>query len=438
MSTDTLSRDSLLRAYQMSGRPREQWLVGAEFERHLLRRSDGAPLPYEGEPGVRWLLEQVAARSGGTLKYEGEHPIAIQRATASVTLEPGGQFELSGSADGGLQAIMDEAHQFSVDVAAVLEGTGFEQIAIGYTPFAAIEDIGWVPKGRYVVMREHLAKTGALAHHMMKGTAAVQATYDYADEADCRRKVRLATRLAPLVTAMFANSPYRQGELNGFMSYRGHIWTQTDPARTGLPDAAESFSFEGWLDYLLDVPMMFKKDAAGEWLHARGQTFRQWLDATDQPAPTQADWDLHLTSVFPEVRVKHTIEVRGADCVPLPLAMSFVSLFKGLFYCEIALEGATELAARFVSHGTRDERFAVACRAGLEGEVGGRRLAAWAEELLDLSDAALQRCAPEDRPWLRPLVKQVETGVSPARTLVEVLGATPDIGELLAETRVFG
>lgn len=438
MKNTPLTRDTLLAAYQSSGKPREQWLVGAEFERHLLRRSDGAPLPYTGQPGVRWLLEQLAERGGGSLVYEGEYPIAIQRETSSVTLEPGAQFELSGSAGGALQAIMDEAEQFSRDVGAVLEGTDVEQCAIGYTPFAAIEDIEWVPKGRYVVMREHLGRTGSLAHNMMKGTAAVQATYDYADEEDCRRKVRLATRLAPLVTAMFANSPYREGQANGFMSYRGHIWTLTDPARTGLPEAADAFTFDAWLDYLLDVPMMFKKDSTGAWEHARGQTFRGWMNATEGPAPAWKDWELHQTSVFPEVRVKHTIEVRGADCVPLPLAMSFVSLFKGLFYCELALDGATALSERFAAHGTRDERFAIACRHGLEGTVGDRTLASWAEDLLDLADAALQRCAPEDRPWLRPLTAQVETGASPARALLRALGPTPGVEALLAATHVLG
>ncbi|HHO49583.1 MAG TPA: glutamate--cysteine ligase [Deltaproteobacteria bacterium] len=431
-----LTRDDLVSAYLSSGKPRSRWLVGAEFERHLLHRRDGMPLAYSGEPGIRWLLERLA-EAKGELISEADHPVAILRQGASVTLEPGGQLELSGSAGGALEGIASEAEAFSREVGALLEGSDVAQVALGYTPYATMAQIGWVPKGRYAIMRSHLAQTGALAHDMMKGTAAVQATYDYADETDCARKVGLATRLGPLTTAMFANSPYRQGHPSGAMSFRGHIWTQTDPARTGLPSAVESFSFEAWLDYLLDVPMMFKKDREGRWLSARGQTFRGWLRDPEQP-PTMSDWDLHLTSVFPEVRVKHTIEVRGADCVPLPLAMSFVSLFKGLFYCELALEGATELAERFTTHGDRQQRFAVACAEGLEGQVGGRSLAAWAEDLLDLADAALQRCAPEDRGWLRPLVAQVETGHSPARDLLEALGPEPSPGDLIAHTQICG
>lgn len=430
----TLTRDQLLADLEGAGKPRERWRVGAELERHLLR-TDGTPLPYFGDHGVRWLLEQLVDH-GYELYFEGEHPIAAFKDGHSVTLEPGGQFELSGSAVDELQPVLDEACAFTRLVDGLLAGTGTEQVAIGYTPYAAIPDIPWVPKGRYVVMREHLAKTGALAHSMMKGTCAVQASYDYADEEGCARKVQLATALGPLTTAMFASSPYKEGRPSGYMSYRGHIWTQTDPARAGLPDAAADFSFERWVDYLLDVPMMFRKGPDGDWVPAHGQTFRDWM-ASDTP-PNWADWELHLTSVFPEVRVKHTIEVRGADCVPLPLAMSFVALFKGLFYCDLALTQATELSKRFLEHGSRAERFDIACRDGLHGVVGGRRIADWAAELLDTADQALGRCAPADRPWLRPLMEQVDTGDSFARQLLRELGDTPAPADLIAATHVLG
>ncbi|MEM6927945.1 MAG: glutamate-cysteine ligase family protein [Myxococcota bacterium] len=435
MTTDGLTRDALLAQYQSSGRPRAGWLVGAEFERHLLDEH-GRPLRYHVPHGIRWMLESLAAHRG-ELVYEAEYPIALSRERASVTLEPGGQFELSGSPHATLQPIHDEAAEFSEEVEGLLGDDGIHQVAIGFTPFTRITDIEWVPKGRYAMMKEHLGRTGRLAHHMMKGTAAIQATYDYADEADAARKVGLATRLGPLTTAMFANSPWAEGQASGFMSYRGHIWTQTDPARTGLPDSVEAFSFERWLDYLLGVPMMFVKDD-GRYVPANGQTFGQWMAGGRSRAPTWDDWDLHLTSVFPEVRVKHTIEVRGADCVPLPLAMSFVGLFKGLFYCDIALEAATEMVERFVRHGTKDERFAIACRDGLQGEIGGRKLVSWAEELVQMADGALQRCAPEDRAWLRPLAAQIYRGESPARTLLRTYGPEPSPDALLASSHVVG
>jgi glutamate--cysteine ligase len=284
--------------------------------------------------------------------------------------------------------------------------------------------VGWVPKGRYVVMRDYLASTGDLAHHMMKGTCAVQATYDYADEADCARKVRLASLLGPLTTATFANSPWVEGRPSGYVSWRGKIWTRTDPARTGFPEVAASFTFERWVDWLLSVPMMFKKDRAGAWQFARGQTFREWM-AEGSSGPTEKDWELHLTSVFPEVRIKRAIEVRGADCVPLPLAMGFAASWRGLFYHDPSLDRALELAERFVSHGTAAERFEESCRLGLEGRIGGRRLSEWAADLLDLAQAGLAALDPGDLPLLAPLRDQIATGESPGRTLLRALGDHP-------------
>jgi len=433
--TDVLTRDGLLASYASSGRPRAEWLVGAEFERHLLD-GEGSPLPYHVPHGIRWMLEALASNRG-ELEYEGEHPIALKREAASVTLEPGGQFELSGAPHDNILPIFEEAAAFAAEVDDLLGDNGIRQVNIGFTPYRSIPDIEWMPKGRYRMMKDHLAATGRLAHHMMKGTAAVQATYDYSDEADAARKVGLATRLGPLTTAMFANSPYGEGKATGFMSYRGHIWTQTDPARTGLPNSVEAFSFERWLDYLLSVPMMFVKED-GRYVAADGQTFGEWMSGGRSRRPTWDDWELHLTSVFPEVRIKRTIEVRGADCVPLPLAMSFVALFKGLFYCDLALESATELVERFVQHGTKEERFAVACCSALQGEIGGRKLASWAEELVTMADDALQRCAPEDRPWLIPLMTQVGLGESPARTLLRMFGPEPDPRVLLTSSLVVG
>ncbi|MCB9676797.1 MAG: glutamate--cysteine ligase [Alphaproteobacteria bacterium] len=422
----TLTRDGLIAAYETYGKPDARWRVGAEFERHLLD-ADGIPLPYYGEPGVRWLMMRFAA-NGWEPTMEGEHPIALSRGQARITLEPGGQYELSGAPHDDVSGVDAELAAFNAEVDGFLEGTGYRQVALGFTPFARIEDIPWVPKGRYSVMREHLKETGKLAHHMMKGTCATQASYDFRDEADCGRKVRLATRLGPLTTAIFANSPIAEGRDTGWASYRGHIWTQTDPRRTGFPEAATDFTYEKWVDYLLDVPMMFiKRGGTYHWAH--GRTFRDWMTDADDP-PTVDDWDLHLTSVFPEVRIKQTIEVRGADCVPRPLAMSFTALFEGLFYCGQARDEAEALTERFVAHGDKDERFEIACRTGLRGELGGRPLAAWAEELLDIAGSSLDRCRPGDRRWLAPLVELVERGECPADGVRRAFREDPGPGVL--------
>lgn len=410
--------------------------MGAEFERHLLR-TDGTPLPYLGEPGVRWLMERLEP-DGYTAVRENGHLIAMTRGQASITLEPGGQFELSGSPFHTVGEVEAEARTFTDEVAVALEGTNVAQVALGFTPYASIPDIPWVPKGRYVVMRDFLAKTGDLSHHMMKGTAAVQATYDYADEDDCARKVRLATLLGPLTTATFANSPYRDGRPSGFVSWRGQIWTRTDPSRTGFPLAAGAFSWERWVDWLLSVPMMFKKDRERRWQFAHGQTFAEWLAMPPADRPTWEDWELHLTSVFPEVRVKRTIEVRGADCVPLPLAMGFTALWKGLFYDDRALDLATGVALRFASHGTSADRFDVACRRGLAGELGGRSLADWAAEVVALAAEGLARSCPDDARWLGPLQRQIASGESPGATLLARLGENPSPLALVAATPMNG
>ncbi|MEZ4239558.1 MAG: glutamate-cysteine ligase family protein [Myxococcota bacterium] len=434
--TTALTRDDLVAAYHASGKPRERWLVGAEFERHLICPATGAPLAYEGEPGIRWLLETLAGRGWSEVR-EGDTLIALHRERGDVTLEPGGQFELSGSPFVTAREVMAESRAFADQVAEILDACGVRQIALGFTPFTPIADVSWVPKGRYRVMREHLSHTGELAHHMMKGTAAVQATYDYADEADCARKVRLATLLGPLTTATFANSPYAEGRATGFASWRGHIWTRTDPARTGFPEASEHFTFEAWVDWLLQVPMMFYKDKGGQWRAAQGRTFADWM-ADPASGPTLDDWELHLTSVFPEVRTKRAIEVRGADCVKLSLAAGFVAMWRGLFYDSRALDQATELALAFASHGTQPERFAEACRHGLRGEIGGRRLASWAEALLDIAEAGLQALDPDDVPQLAALQAQVASGRSPAHDLLDTLGDEPDPAALLETARIIG
>lgn len=422
-STPRLTRDDLLADYETYGHPSDEWLVGGEYERHLLR-PNGMPVPYFGEHGVGWLLEQLVAR-GWEPHREGEHIIALKKNSAWVTLEPGGQFELSGAPYASVHGVIAEARGFVEELHEAIGDAPILPVALGYTPFAKMSDIEWMPKGRYRIMRDYLGRTGDLAHDMMKGTAAVQASYDFSDEADCARKMALAMKFGPLTTAMFANSPLRQGKPSGFMSYRGHIWTRTDPARTGFPEAADDFTFARWVDYLIDVPMMFTK-INGEWADAKGMTFRQWMEqGIGGVFPSQADWDLHQTSVFPEARVKRQIEVRGADCVSMDLSGSFVALFKGLFYCPKATDDALALAEGFHSAGTREERFATACREGLRGDVGGKTMGRWAQELLEVAYQGIERCAPGDLPLLEPLIRQVASGQSPAADLLAAYEANP-------------
>lgn len=411
-----LSRDSLLATVHAYGRHQGGHLVGAEFERHLLDEH-GRPAPYFGPYGVQWLLEQLVVR-GWRPHREGPYPIALELGGAHVTLEPGGQFELSDRPFETVAEVRDSATAFSRLIEEILAPTPYRQAALGFTPVARIADIPWVPKGRYVQMRQHMAASGKLGHHMMKGTAATQASFDFSTEADAARKLRIGSLLAPLITGMFANSPFTEGRPNGFKSFRGVIWTETDPARTGFPLAADDFTWEGWVDYLLEVPMMFIK-LGGVWQSGRGATFRQWMtDGIEGTFPDADAWELHMTSVFPEVRIKRQIEVRSADCVALPMATAFTALIKGLFYCPAASRGALALSRRFSRYGTKRERFLVASRTGLGGTVGGQRLASWAEELVDIARVGLHNCTPGDVPLLDPLLDHVEHGECPADRLL--------------------
>lgn len=412
----TLDRNTILDRFYSYGSPRDQWLVGGEFERHLIK-PDGQPLTYFEPRGIRWMIEQLGVR-GWELEYEGDNPIAASKDGAFLTLEPGCQWELSGRPYRSLQAVADEAEAFEHLTDELLQAgeTGARQVFRGYTPFADIEQIPWVPKGRYEQMREVLIQVGPLAHHMMKGTAATQVSFDFLDEEDAAEKMHLANAFAPLSTALTANSSMKMGKPNGYMSFRGHIWTLTDPARTGINFEA-GFSFERWVDYLLHVPMMFIKQG-DTYASGQGKTFAEWM-ASATPfgrPPTWKDWETHMTQVFPEVRIKRQIEIRGADCVPLPLSIGFAAMWQGLFYCDGNRSKALELAERFTAHGNRDERFAQACRHGLRGQVGDQSLLSWAEQLVELGRAGLEACHTTDAKLIEPLITQVARGESPART----------------------
>lgn len=417
-----LTREALVTRFHTYGRPRAGWLVGGEFERILLH-ADGRQVTFDEPQGVEWLLGQLVARFGWEPFTEDGRLVELRRGGASTTLEPGGQVELSGAPHASLLALADEAMGSISELRAILDGTDIHLVALGLTPFAAIREVPWVPKGRYRVMADYLGDKGDLAHAMMKGTSSFQANFDFSDEADCARKVALLGRIGPLTTAMFANSPVYEGQVGEHVSRRGYIWTRTDPARTGFPEALrEVYSHERWVDYLLDAPMMFYL-REGRWAEAHGRTFRQYMDqGLDGHRPGWGDWELHQTSVFPEVRVKRTIEVRGADACPLPLALGGIALWTGLLYDDSALEEATALAAEFHRSGPVAERFAAACQLGMAAEAGGRRYSEWASELCAIGARGLSRSRPQERALLEPVEALVAHGESPGVAVRRIFG----------------
>jgi glutamate--cysteine ligase len=430
MSSPPLTRERLLERFHGYGQPRERWRVGGEFERQALR-PDGGPVGFFEEHGIQQLLLGLAERNGWRAIREGTNVIGLcgkddpDGPGPCLTLEPGGQVELSGSPHRSLLALRDELMGFQRDLLAVARGRPVRWVACGYTPVAPLEAIGWVPKSRYEVMREYLPRRGPLAHHMMKATCAVQVNYDYADEGDCARKVQAAARVAPLITAVFANSPLRQGRDTGFQSYRAHIWSQTDPDRCGLPQwLVEGYSHDRWLDYLLQVPMMFVR-IDGEHLPANGRSFGDYMSRGHQGHfPTMDDWELHQTSVFPELRVKRTLEVRGIDCVPPRLAVGVCALYTGLLYDDDALDACIELGGDLSRHGSASDLLARAARSGMQARAG-RSFASWAQELVTLARAGLAKREPAALPLLEPVEALVEGSRSPAVALLDAWRRDP-------------
>lgn len=341
------SKAQLVDYLAAGSKPVEDWRIGTEHEKFAFRLSDLKPLPYDGPDGIRAVLEGLAG-CGWERVEENGNLIALTRGKASVTLEPGGQVELSGAPLRSIHDTCAEVADHLAQVKRVGEQLGIGMIGLGFQPKWRREDIPWMPKGRYKIMRDYMPKRGSLGLDMMTRTCTVQVNLDFASEADMVKKFRTSLALQPVATALFANSPFTEGKPNGFQSLRSHIWTDTDPDRTGdLPFVFEDgFGFERYVDYLLDVPMYFVyRD--GRYIDAAGHSFRAFLEGKlavyPGHLPTLNDWADHLTTAFPEVRLKKYLEMRGADGGPWSRLCALPALWVGLLYDGTALDAAWDL-----------------------------------------------------------------------------------------------
>ncbi|HEY4136058.1 MAG TPA: glutamate--cysteine ligase [Alphaproteobacteria bacterium] len=343
--------------YIASGnKPRNAWRVGTEHEKFAYDLDSYRPLPYEGPAGIAEILKRMQ-RFGWQPVKENGNVIALTQNGASITLEPGGQFELSGAPLENIHQTCEEVHEHLDQVKAIGAELGTGMLGLGFNPLWKREDIPWMPKGRYAIMRAYMPKVGSLGLDMMLRTCTIQANLDYESEADMARKFRVGIALQPIATALFANSPFVEGKPSGYVSYRSHVWTDTDAARTGdLPFVFEQgFGFEHYVDYLLDVPMYFVyRD--GKYIDASGQSFRDFmagrLPAMPGHVPTMGDWVDHLTTAFPEVRLKKFLEMRGTDGGPWRRICAVPALWTGLLYDTAALDAAWDL----VKDWTAEER----------------------------------------------------------------------------------
>ena len=415
--------------YLASGcKPPEQWRIGTEHEKFVFRRSDLKRVPYEGRDGIKAVLEGML-RFGWEPVLEGDNLIALHHGDCSVTLEPGGQFELSGAPLETLHQTCAEVHEHLRQVRNVTGELGLGMIGLGFDPISRREDVGWMPKGRYAIMRRYMPTKGTLGLDMMLRTCTVQVNLDFESEADMVRKFRVGLALQPLAVALFANSPFVERKASGFLTYRSHVWTDTDPDRCGiLPFVFEpGFGFERYVDYLLDVPMYFVY-RGGRYIDVAGQSFRDFmagrLPGLPGETPRFGDWSDHLTTVFPEVRLKKFLEMRGADGGPWGQLCALPALWTGLFYDKTALDAACDLVKDWTEADRAQLRDEVP-RAGLQTRFRGRPLAELARQVLEIAKNGLARRARLDTSggdetlYLNPLHEIAERGRTPADDLLE-------------------
>ncbi len=424
-------RDELVDWLAQGAKPKSAFRIGTEHEKFVFFREDHRPVPYEGRRGIRALLEGMQHLLGWQPIMEGEHIIGLSDVTGggAISLEPGGQFELSGAQVETVHQTSSElmAHLAQVrEVAAPLH-IGF--LGMGMTPNWTRAEIPKMPKGRYRIMTAYMPKVGTLGLDMMYRTCTVQTNLDFSSEADMVKKLRVSIALQPVATALFANSPFTEGKPNGFLSFRAEIWRHTDPNRTGmLPWVFEDgMGFERWVDYALDVPMYFVKHD-DEYVDVAGQSFRDLIAGKlpGMPGASAAisDWANHLSTTFPEVRLKRYLEMRGADSGPLPILLALPAFWAGILYDQTSLDAAWDLVKEWTAEERQKLRDEVP-KAGLAASVHGRTVFDVANDTLRLAQAGLARrnrldvAGHDETHYLEPLQDRLARGTTPAEELLE-------------------
>lgn len=418
-------RNDLVSYLESGCKPESSWKLGTEHEKFGYTLDDLRPLPYAGDRGIKAILTALADEFEWRPVLENGSLIALLDDTgASITLEPGGQLELSGALLDNIHQTCTEVNNHLKQVRSVSEPLGIAFLGMGFQPKWPRSEMEWMPKGRYRLMREYMGKVGTLGQDMMSRTCTVQVNLDFGSESDMVHKFRTSLALQPIATALFANSPFTDGKPNGYVSYRSHVWEDTDPDRTGmLPFVFDGdMGFEKYTDYMLDVPMYFVyRD--GQYIDATGQSFRDFLDgrlpALPGERPTLKDWEDHLTTAFPEVRLKRYLEMRGADGGPWHRLCALPALWAGLFYHQPSLDAAWDIARDW----SMEERLKLreeVPKIGLKAMVRGRTMQSIALEVLELANEGLMArnrlnaAGDNETGFLNTLQDVAESGVTPA------------------------
>ncbi len=421
------SRSDMIDYFRSGEKPRAQWRVGIEHEKFGMQQGTWAPVPYGGERGIEALLRRIAGNPGWEAILEDGHVIGLD-GQGGITLEPGAQVELNGPPVTAIREICAQFHRHLAELRKMSEPLGIVWVGLGVHPLHPVKDLPRVPRERYRIMREYLPTRGELALDMMHASASVQVSFDFADEADMVDKMRTGLGVTPLVGAIFANSSISEGRPSGFVSRRLEVWRHTDPDRTGLIPFVfdEGFGYERYLEWALDVPMFFILRESG-YRAMDGMTFRRFLESgLDGERATLADFDRHLTTLFPEVRLKRILEMRCADAVPPDLLCTIPALWKGLLYDDEARGAARALVARW-SPEQRAALWSDVARSGLAARTPDGPLLPRARELAALARSGLRRLArehpdlgdPGEEGFLDPLDELLERGKSPGEIVLE-------------------
>jgi glutamate--cysteine ligase len=429
--TPIQSRDELVAWLEQGVKPKAEFRIGTEHEKFVFTVEGHHPVPYEGKRGIRALLEGMRLLLGWEPIMEGEHIIGLTSVTgaAAISLEPGGQFELSGAPLETVHETSSEIHAHLAQLAEVARPLGLGFLGLGMSPKWSRSQTPMMPKGRYRIMTAYMPKVGKLGLDMMYRTCTVQTNLDFFSEADMVKKLRVGLALQPVATALFANSPFTEGKLNGYLSFRSEIWRDTDPDRTGmLPWAFEpGMGFERWVDYALDVPMYFVK-RGDKYIDVAGQSFRDLMAGKLALLPgeraTLSDWANHLTTIFPEVRLKRYLEMRGADAGPRRRLTSLPAFWVGLLYDDASLDAAWDLVKGWSAEERQTLRDDVP-KLALRAQVRGRSVRELAAACLDLAHRGLARRkrldigGRDETRHLETLDDIVARGITPAEELIE-------------------
>jgi len=439
--------DDLLELFQHAEKPRAAYRIGTEAEKFAVDSQTGAPLEYDGPRGVTRIFADFVKRGWQEVRETEDGPvISLVRDQHSITLEPGSQFELSGAAVRSIHETRTELDEHFAELAGISKEMNLTWLGVGFHPLAKQSDLGWVPKLRYAVMRDYLPPLGNGAWDMMRRTATVQGNYDFSDEADALKKLVVCLKLGPLVNALGANSPFSEGKLSGYKSRRGLTWLNMDPTRSGLIPALLRNPKPGYRDYVewaLDAGMFLVK-RPGRVLHNAGQTFRDFMHSGfEGERATFGDWKTHLNTLFPEARLKSTLEVRSSDSLPSRLGCAVPALFTGILYDEQALAEADSFV-RDLDFDTLQKARPALVKDGLAAKIGDRPMQLLAERVLEIANGGLSRRnllnaqGKDERVHLELLTSLVQSGKTPADAMIEDLDAssTPSVAEIIARAHL--